>query len=70
MDLAENHSEGLTVVGHLVNVLVTHGYSCDIKTVQGQDPMALDFLFVARTICGQSLNVGPPGEEVLLQVFG
>ena len=65
LELAENHSGDLTVVGHLVNVLVIQGYSCDIETVQGRDPMALDLLFVTRTICRQFLNVGSSGEEVL-----
>ena len=64
LELAENHSGDLTVVEHLVNVLVIQGYSCDTKTVQGQDPTALDLLFVTRTICGQFLNVGS-SEEVL-----
>ena len=66
MDLAENHSQDLTIFAYLMDVLDDHGYDvCNLKIVEGQDPMEFNVLIITQRIHGKFLNVGPPGEEVL-----
>jgi len=65
--LDPDHSEDLTIPLELDSAIENLGYNWVIECAQSNDAQNHDFLLVTQRIHGQFRNLGPEGEEEVLQ---